>query len=378
MLSSSPKHITSSASIPASKMEEEDSMPLPERYEEDFQKLYQQTKENFYSEIIDNTKNDTLKSLGVSRRAIEWLENHNNIKEVRRLIDKEYQVAYYIPSKAIALFRAAFKERVQEEPIESRAYNEERDRAWLEAQFSSIKRKLKEEYAALQSQHREALEKEAQSALNKGTSIPHTVWGIPRLIEKDSQQMNDFIYSGSTKAKTVYKPFREIHKALIDANWRLRTGKSESDSPNYITAHLLFTVSDAPHQRDYKGGRTYIDFPIFLPLDLLVTADPSSFTSDESFHDFLYGKLHKIGQNQEAKESGQHSETALAEMLLNPKNLKQIVLILKQKLLAKYGQNEDFKVYEINLFINSNKSICGALDGGCEKTLQSLSLFLPL
>jgi hypothetical protein len=190
------------------------------------------------------------------------------------------------------------------------------------------------------------------------------IWAIPgkRKLE-DGQEIDDFKYGSKKRKKEVYKPYTEIHKALIDANWAIRDG--EDLAPNYITAHILFIVSDRPHkpnhEESYDGSRTYIDFPINI-----------EWRGDWSEDDIL-GSDKSLGRGESMKAPKRsHSEKALERFLKDQDKVRNIVAILKEKLLSKFGQNDEFKIYEVNLFLNSNKNICNSDADDCEGVLKRL------
>lgn len=238
------------------------------------------------------------------------------------------------------------------------------DRQWLK---NTIKDLFKETHQQLQSTYKEV--ENIIKSRKEDNHIP-IIWGIPQ----KTGNKDHFIYSGKTKEKTVYKPFTAIHQALIKANWLFRKGNRPTG--NYLTSHILFTVSDRPHtkakineknEEHYQGGRTYIDFPIIL--EFKESGEGIfSLNSQNGVGRFL-GSL---------KKDGSHSEDVLKKMLLEPSNMEAIISALKQKLKEHYESTfkqelkdaEMFKVYEMNLFINSNKNICSY----CEATLHSLTL----
>lgn len=198
--------------------------------------------------------------------------------------------------------------------------------------------------------------------------------------------ISDFKYSGKTAAKTVNIPYHDIQKAIIDANWTLRAGKgiaSNSQSGkhvngNYLTAHMLFVVSDQEHIKSrrsdrYEGGRSFVDFPIALPLDLMTTQ--RIFSNQKSFEIFLNSNGSEVGRNVSSSKPYAHSEWTLEEFLYNPENVKKIVEILNTKLTAKFGTAEGHKVYEVILFTNSNQNICDQheqYEFGCEGKMWNL------
>lgn len=178
------------------------------------------------------------------------------------------------------------------------------------------------------------------------------------------KKVDSFKYGSKKLEKEVYKPYTEIHKALMDANWALRDGKGWQQ--NYITAHILFVVSDRPHNKTkdqaYEGGRTYLDFPINLEW---AAGWDEKYLEDHG-EDSLARGVSKMAS------MGKHSEEALESFLTNRSKVKAIVEILKNKLAEKFGENEGFKVYEVNLFLNSNKNICNMGGEGCEQILNQL------
>lgn len=189
------------------------------------------------------------------------------------------------------------------------------------------------------------------------------IWGVP----KKTGARDHFIYSGKTDEKIVYKPFTAIHQYLIDANWRLRLGTTHSDGPNYLIAYIVFTISNQPHSKKpgehYQGGRTYIGFPVIAPFTLLLSNTP---IEKQSVGSIVGG----IGKFESSTERGSHSELALKEFLVSASNVENVVTLLKKRVETTFGSSKDFKVYGVDIFINSNKSICQS----CESLLHQLSL----
>lgn len=199
-------------------------------------------------------------------------------------------------------------------------------------------------------------------------------------------EISDFKYPGKTAAKTVYIPYHDIQQAIIDANWTLRAGKGINSDPsdhyhvkgNYLTTHMLFVVSDEQHIKTsstgkYDGGRSFIDFPIVLPLDLMTTQ--RIFANQEAFENFLSSQGSQVGRNASSSVRYSHSEWKLEEFLQDSENIRKIVQILKTKLTAKFGTAEDHKVYELILFTNSNQNICDQHEQhefGCEGKMWNI------
>lgn len=180
------------------------------------------------------------------------------------------------------------------------------------------------------------------------TFLPPIIWAMPT---KDSKN-DTFIYSGKTIEKTVHIPFRKIHEHLLKSNWAMREinyniTSSEASIKNYLLAHLLFITSDRPYKKNmegkYIGGRTFVDFPITVPLNILRV-----FKDSDKYNNL--GKYISNGHNS-------HAEGALIKHLQN--ETANIVSILKSKfILLGDGDFQKFKIYSVNLFLNSVHNIC--------------------
>lgn len=377
-----PSNTTTSSISLSSNDEPASEQYFQEKYQRDAQALIAQTRENLKQELQKDAPSKSLNHLEKQRNyitgAIKWLEKE---EEITAKIANTECFSHNTPEREMEELREAFQKRILEEnaSISMRPFDKSRDAEWLQQQNQLLKRKLEEELKAIGEAYEKELEVLTENTIKKGTLLPPTIWGIPEAISTDGHLERQIIYSGKTPEKTVYKPWERIHQSLIDANWHLRAGGTYSQ--NYLTAHLLFTITDRPHQKSaiegsstsrYVGGRRFIDFPIVFPLDLLTTQH--EFASKEEYYEFLWNQRTSImiGRSQAPKEKGAHSEVALRDFLLKKENVEKIVQILKHKLLSAFGTNEGFKVYEVNLFINSNKNPCASLEGGCENILHHL------
>lgn len=118
-------------------------------------------------------------------------------------------------------------------------------------------------------------------------------------------------------------------------------------SHNYLLAHMLFVVSNEQHnnfkpgETKYTGGRVFIDFPIF--------------------------ERGMIGKYPHAM-SGGHSEDAYSNFLKNDNTIEAIVALVQDRLLLAFNCYKGFKVYAINLLLNSQKNVCS----WCEPLLYDL------
>lgn len=247
-----------------------------------------------------------------------------------------------------------------------------------------IEEKRQERITELRQQYSNRLAELEAIATQHQHLAPPLQWGMPRVISTPSGIQDDFVYPGSTPEKTVHVPYTALHKQLIDSNWLMRAGNNPSQ--NYLLAHMVFIVSSAPHvkthdaatgETHYAGGRTFIDFPIIGSLDALT--QKQDFATQEAFDSFLGDEgISSLGTYR-AASSGQHSEYGLATFLKNPSNVQKMVSVLKSKLATQYGTGEGFKLYAVDLFVNSQKNVCGGgikADHsrlmGCENLLQQL------
>lgn len=191
------------------------------------------------------------------------------------------------------------------------------------------------------------------------------VWGLPNVTRGLKGFSDDFIYPSNTSTKVVYIPFTDIHNKLAKSNWIIKS--EASIQSNYLIAHLVFVVSNKLHSSDsetkYEGERIFIDFPI-------TGREVMDFTQKH--------EENGVGQYYNAAPRG-HSENALVNLLHNPTSIKNMVTFLKKKLISNYvtqgyeppyndNSADKFKVYAVNLFINSRRNTCG----DCEKTLYKL------
>ncbi|MBA8667681.1 hypothetical protein H1Q59_07245 [Holosporaceae bacterium 'Namur'] len=205
--------------------------------------------------------------------------------------------------------------------------------------------------------------KQRLNIFESSTFLPTIVWAVPHKNPTQDRKIISFIYSGKTSEKTVTIPFFDIHKHLIESNWIIRelnhvNKLDHTKNKNYLLAHLLFIVSDRPHSKNeegkYTGGRRFIDFPVTRPLNIL-----NGFKdSDKNY----LGKYHH-GDNYD------HSEKVLLDHL--NKEITNIVALLKHKfMLLNEGNFQNFKIYSINLFLNSVHNVCR----GCEERLSKLMI----
>lgn len=295
------------------------------------------------------------------------LQEHKD--QIKTLIDNDSYANVPLLAEILPSLRSSFRQRMIELKREEQKFTEE-DELWLDDIIQQNIDTLQKGINRLNSAYKEKV-----IALLGANFLSYPlIWGKPKHILSQGQQKDAFIYSGKTAQKTVYKPFTAIHQSLVDANWRMRLGRI-LDKSNYLTVHLLFTVSDRPHiihpeTKKFTGGRTYIDFPFALPLMQL--AKEQTFLPNEE-RKMPFSQTHSLGTYhpafQKIKDSF-HTERALKSLFLEENTVTEIVHVLKARLEHKYGDAKGFKVYEINLFLNSNRSICEQ----CEQILHSLQL----
>jgi len=236
--------------------------------------------------------------------------------------------------------------------------NWEKDKKVQELYEEYIETKIKNIVQCLEQEYEIGFQKTLDnlSPCNMYRSI---VWAIPH--------EDDFIYSGKTLKKTVTIPYTIIHAKLAESNWVMR-GYINNDQ-NYLLAHILFITSDSSHINlegtKYTGGRIFLDFPIVCPLSLL--AESKSFANATTFKQFIEEQSGQNGQYPHHSR-GEHSENAFAYFLKDDRIVESIVLCLKGQLQLKCNANENFKVYAVSLFINSQKNICS----WCEPLLYDL------
>lgn len=200
-----------------------------------------------------------------------------------------------------------------------------------------------------------------EQSLVEAVPLPHRtiVWCMPC---KESGQ-DDYIYSGKTPEKTVYIPYSAIHHKLAESNWIMRG--YVNNQHNYLVAHMLFVVSTSPHiitpGEKYTGGRAFIDFPIMIALDTKLR--PQSFIYKDESRELISqnGKYPLAVQ-------GEHSEAALVNFLKDDATISDMIACIKTKLQLQYNGAKGFKVYAINLFMNSQKNVCS----WCEVLLYDL------
>lgn len=175
------------------------------------------------------------------------------------------------------------------------------------------------------------------------------VWFSPtQSIEKDGSNQDQFIYSSNTKEKTVFIPFKEIHKRLIQDNYRVRNGEVVK---NILVGSFVFVVSDRVHpdinksNEKYNGGRTYVEVPIIVASNDLPI---------------------------KTQKSSDHSEAALKEQLEQDTYIAGLVNSLKEKIKAtlKINDTKNIKIYQNILFLNSELNACKGF--GCSKTLYEM------
>lgn len=338
-----------------------------------------QKKDNSFKKIKDDLQNWRWTN---SEEGIEYLE-----KKIRNNQWLSQDRARY--QEQIDFLRQKFQEFKNDgnEDFNLQKFVEENTKEHID----DLKQKLEEKKAPITKLTNEY----SESRFNLWQESRRIVWGKPNKINDpkgSNTVIDDFKYSGKTLEKTVYIPFSDIHKAIIDANWTFRNGERNPEG-NYLTGHLVFVVTNQPHRkqilkneegvnqknekgedlRRYIGGRTFVDFPIVMPIKLI--EQQRIFEDQKAFEKFLDSKTtygYGVGENNRSNQSGAHSELALKEFLENKDNINGIVTTLKNKLIAKFGESRDFKVYELVLFLNSQRNICDMGNGGCEKILSDL------
>lgn len=230
-----------------------------------------------------------------------------------------------------------------------------------------IKRKETKDLIERSIQNFEEDQREKEELLNK--RWPTIVWAMPSSV----------LYQGSTKRKTVdlTSSFLSIHKQLIHANSIM--GKDCPDGQNRVVAHLQFIVLDQTHNKEdgrYQGGRIAIDFPIVQSLSLLNFLSKTPYGSEDKFQNHI--KLLERTETQNigkyyAKENT-HSEPNLIAFLRDSK--ADIVNVLKSKLEMKFKKSDNYKVYGINLFINSDRNVCNRCEEFLARMMDDQQYFL--
>lgn len=315
--------------------------------QEDTKLLVQATHDNLHKELMSG--DTTLHDLN---RTISLLDTYK--QEIVRKSDNNQYYKNSTPQKIIDII-ALFRQQHSAEKPED--YPE-----WIEGKRQAYIKNLRQ-------QHDERVAALLQLADQHHHLSPPLQWGMPRLVSTPAGMKDDFVYPGSTAEKTVHVPYTDIHKQLIDSNWLMRAG--ENPSQNYLLAHVVFIVSAAPHEQKlesatgethYMGGRTFIDFPIMSSMEIM--AQPQEFTDQKALDTFLEDQgVSSLGTYRRAS-SYQHSEAELASFFKSPTNVQEMLSVLKSKLASQYGTGEGFKLYAVELFVNSQKNVCG---GGAKK-----------
>ncbi|WP_341793702.1 hypothetical protein [Rickettsia endosymbiont of Ceutorhynchus obstrictus] len=233
-----------------------------------------------------------------------------------------------------------------------------------------------------------------EKLLKEKKSWCNIVWGKPGIIETIERPEDDFVFPGKSPEKTIHIPFTAIHCKLAESNSIMLKNVEDSSYPdaNHLVAHIMFVVSKQTYiknmgneKQEYKGGRMFIDFPIIGDYRILQKIQEGSQNSASYNNVIKENKTIGIGQyyynrSKTYEQNGYrgHSEERLIDLLQNREvgnneYIKNMVSCLKGKI-KKLHPNYDsssgqkFKIYAVNLFINSENNICR----DCEKDLYSL------